>query len=100
MVEQVPCILEIKPYGKEKGCFNSIINKEQKIISIDGGNMIKSEGQLDPPRLKKFEKLKSGELKLLASHIIGEGKAAYQELLTDLYIEDVRSMQAWRIAER
>lgn len=34
-------------YGKEKGCCNPIINKEQKIISIDGGNMIKSEGQLN-----------------------------------------------------
>jgi len=34
-------------YGTEKGCCNPIINKEQKIISIDGGNMIKSEGQLN-----------------------------------------------------
>ena len=34
-------------YGKEKGCCNPIINKEQNIISIDGGNMIKSEGQLN-----------------------------------------------------
>lgn len=34
-------------YGKEKGCCNPIISKEQRIISIDGGNMIKSEGQLN-----------------------------------------------------
>ncbi|EHI99529.1 metallophosphoesterase [Clostridium sp. DL-VIII] len=34
-------------YGKERGCCNPIINEEQKIISIDGGNMIKSEGQLN-----------------------------------------------------
>jgi predicted phosphodiesterase len=34
-------------YGKEKGCCNPIINKEQKIISIDGGNIIKTEGQLN-----------------------------------------------------
>lgn len=34
-------------YGKEKGCCNPIINQEQKIISIDGGNMIKAEGQLN-----------------------------------------------------
>lgn len=34
-------------YGKEKGCCNPIINKDQKIISIDGGNTIKTEGQLN-----------------------------------------------------
>lgn len=34
-------------YGREKGCCNPIINKEQKIISIDGGNAIKAEGQLN-----------------------------------------------------
>lgn len=34
-------------YGKQRGCCNPIINEEQKIISIDGGNMIKSEGQLN-----------------------------------------------------
>lgn len=34
-------------YGKEYGCCNPIINKEQKIISIDGGNMIKEGGQLN-----------------------------------------------------
>ncbi len=34
-------------YGKDKGCCNPIINKEQKIISIDGGNAIKCEGQLN-----------------------------------------------------
>ncbi|MEG2290387.1 MAG: GNAT family N-acetyltransferase [Clostridium sp.] len=34
-------------YGKEKGCCNPIINKKQRIISIDGGNSIKSEGQLN-----------------------------------------------------
>lgn len=34
-------------YGKEKSCCNPIISKEQRIISIDGGNMIKSEGQLN-----------------------------------------------------
>ncbi|WP_187119263.1 hypothetical protein [Clostridium polynesiense] len=33
--------------GKEKGCCNPIINHDQKIISIDGGNVIKSEGQLN-----------------------------------------------------
>ncbi|SHJ90422.1 Calcineurin-like phosphoesterase [Hathewaya proteolytica DSM 3090] len=34
-------------YGKERGCCNPIINEQQKIISIDGGNNIKSEGQLN-----------------------------------------------------
>lgn len=34
-------------YGKEIGCCNPIINKEQKIISIDGGNIIKAGGQLN-----------------------------------------------------
>lgn len=34
-------------YGREKGCCNPIINKDQKIISIDGGNTIKEEGQLN-----------------------------------------------------
>jgi protein phosphatase len=34
-------------YGKEKRYCNPIINEKQKIISIDGGNMIKSEGQLN-----------------------------------------------------
>ena len=34
-------------YGRDKGCCNPIINKEQKIISIDGGNMIKEGGQLN-----------------------------------------------------
>lgn len=34
-------------YGKDKGCCNPIINKDQKIISIDGGNIIKTEGQLN-----------------------------------------------------
>ncbi|MBZ9688441.1 metallophosphoesterase [Clostridium estertheticum] len=34
-------------YGREKGCCNPIIKKEQKIISIDGENIIKTEGQLN-----------------------------------------------------
>lgn len=34
-------------YGKEKGCCNPIIDIKKRIISIDGGNMIKSEGQLN-----------------------------------------------------
>ncbi|WP_425449104.1 metallophosphoesterase [Dethiothermospora halolimnae] len=34
-------------YGKDRACCNPIINKEQKIISIDGGNGIRSEGQLN-----------------------------------------------------
>jgi hypothetical protein len=34
-------------YGIDKGCCNPIIKKEQKIISIDGGNIIKTEGQLN-----------------------------------------------------
>lgn len=34
-------------YGKEKCCCNPIINEEQKIICIDGGNVIKSERQLN-----------------------------------------------------
>lgn len=34
-------------YGREKGCCNPIINEKQKIISIDGGNMIKAGGQLN-----------------------------------------------------
>ncbi len=34
-------------YGKEKGDCNPIINRKQKIISIDGGNAIKAEGQLN-----------------------------------------------------
>lgn len=31
-------------YGIEKGCCNPIINREQKIISIDGGSAVKGEG--------------------------------------------------------
>lgn len=34
-------------YGREKGCCNPIIHKEQKIISIDGGNAVRVEGQLN-----------------------------------------------------
>jgi protein phosphatase len=34
-------------YGKDKGCCNPIISEEQKLISIDGGNIIKSGGQLN-----------------------------------------------------
>ncbi|ABW20292.1 metallophosphoesterase [Alkaliphilus oremlandii] len=34
-------------YGIEKGCCNPIINRAQKIISIDGGNTIKEGGQLN-----------------------------------------------------
>lgn len=34
-------------YGKDKACCNPIINENQKIVSIDGGNTIKTEGQLN-----------------------------------------------------
>jgi protein phosphatase len=34
-------------YCRDKGCYNPIINTEQKIISIDGGNVIKNDGQLN-----------------------------------------------------
>jgi protein phosphatase len=34
-------------YCKDKGCHNPIINNKQKIISIDGGNVIKRDGQLN-----------------------------------------------------
>jgi hypothetical protein len=34
-------------YRKDKGCHNPIINIEQKIINIDGGNVIKKDGQLN-----------------------------------------------------
>lgn len=44
-------------YGREKGCCNPIIDKEQKIISIDGGNMIKSEGQLNALIIKDDENI-------------------------------------------
>lgn len=37
----------IANYCKDKGCYNPLINREQRIISIDGGNAIKSEGQLN-----------------------------------------------------
>lgn len=37
----------ITNYKNSKGCCNPIINKEQHIISIDGGNEIKDEGQLN-----------------------------------------------------
>lgn len=34
-------------YCREKGCFNPIVNTEQKIICIDGGNALKAEGQMN-----------------------------------------------------
>lgn len=34
-------------YWKEKGCCNPITNEQQRIICIDGGNMIRGEGQLN-----------------------------------------------------
>jgi len=34
-------------YGREYCCCNPIINEDQKIISIDGGNVIKDGGQLN-----------------------------------------------------
>lgn len=34
-------------YSTAKGSCNPIINREQRIISIDGGNMIKKDGQLN-----------------------------------------------------
>ncbi len=34
-------------YSTTKGSCNPVINKEQRIISIDGGNMIKKDGQLN-----------------------------------------------------
>jgi len=34
-------------YGTDKGCCNPIIRENQKIISIDGGNIIKMGGQLN-----------------------------------------------------
>jgi protein phosphatase len=37
----------IANYCKDKGCYNPLINRDQRIISIDGGNAIKSEGQLN-----------------------------------------------------
>jgi len=44
-------------YGRDKGCCNPIINKEQKIISIDGGNMIKDGGQLNALIIEKNENI-------------------------------------------
>lgn len=34
-------------YGRDKPVYNPIINRQQRIISIDGGNVIKREGQLN-----------------------------------------------------
>lgn len=40
-------------YCKEKSCHNPITNTEQKIISIDGGNIIKRDGQLNAMVINK-----------------------------------------------
>lgn len=37
----------VSNYFKDKSCHNPIINTEQRIISIDGGNVIKKDGQLN-----------------------------------------------------
>lgn len=57
--------------------------------SIEDYEGIKSNEVLEEIRLKKLDNLKSSELKTLGEHIRNKGLAAYQELLTDRYIEDI-----------
>ncbi|TDT57245.1 TIGR02679 domain-containing protein [Fonticella tunisiensis] len=57
--------------------------------SIEDYEGIKSNEVLEEIRLKKLDNLKSPELKTLGEHIRNKGLAAYQELLTDRYIEDI-----------
>lgn len=63
--------------------------------SIEDYEGIKSNEVLEEIRLKKLDNLKSPELKTLGEHIRNKGLAAYQELLTDRYIEDINKYIAW-----
>ncbi len=56
-------------------------------------NMIKSKEKLELPRLRKLNRIKDNTLKTLAAHIDKEGRAAYQELLMEKYIEDIRGFE-------
>lgn len=52
-------------------------------------NNIKSKEKLDPSRIKKLEKVKSPELADIANVLSREGFAGYQELLVEIYIDDI-----------
>ena len=63
-------------YGREKGCCNPIVSKEQRIISIDGGNMIKREGQLNALIINDTEDITFAALDDLAKGEIIADQAA------------------------
>lgn len=59
-------------------------------LNKDEYRSIKSNNNIEPSRIKKLDSIKNLELQVLAKEIKKEGLAAYQELLTEKYIEDVK----------
>ncbi|TJX14951.1 TIGR02679 family protein [Tissierella creatinini] len=69
---------------------------EEKLIlwrfSKEEYDSIKSTKVIEGERMKKLDKIKSPHLQSLADHIREEGFAGYQELLTQMYIEDIEKI--------
>ncbi|NLY46587.1 MAG: DUF2399 domain-containing protein [Tissierella sp.] len=58
-------------------------------FNIDEYESIKSTKIIEAQSIKKLEKIEDNELQDVAAHIKKIGYAAYQELLTNKYINDV-----------
>lgn len=57
--------------------------------TISDYEMVKSHKRIEHSRMKKLDQLKSPQLQELAAHMRKEGYGAYQELLTEAYIQDM-----------
>lgn len=60
---------------------------------IDDYTSIKSAVKLEPYRIKKMDNIKSEELQSIAEFIKINKTAAYQELLVDEYVKDIKKCQ-------
>jgi uncharacterized protein (TIGR02679 family) len=63
---------------------------------VENYEHIKSDKAIEASRMKKLDKIKSPEIKIMAYRMKEEGYAAYQELLTERYVEDIiRLLLIW-----
>ena len=53
---------------------------------------IKSSKIIEEDRMKKLDKIRDSQLKRLGDHIREKRFAGYQELLTEIYIEDINGI--------
>ncbi|MBS4026939.1 MAG: DUF2399 domain-containing protein [Clostridia bacterium] len=61
-------------------------------FGVENYEQIKSDKTIEATRMKKLDNINTPEIKSLANRLKADGYAAYQELLTERYVEDILAL--------